>query len=319
MAEVKLFRCERSVFTTLSTSAGGLHNGETYFITDEGCIEQVRELSNNTLVATKYGLHVEIVSADYAAGHTGREGVLYICGTVGKKYDSTNGWTTLFQVAADNNSTDIALNNTDAVSGNAVRSYLDTNYPLGNTSGCVAKLSTDGILSTDVLPSNLVYLTNGKISASQLPAIALSEYVGDATMVGSASANPPTGLYALTDSEGNAPQPGDWARVLNPATGHEAESGTYIYAKTGSSPDTYDWVPMADHVDTVVIDSTLSSTSENPVQNKVINSALNSKLDKPLAASVPSGTEKFLKAVNNNGTITVSWVSPLSWTDLPQS
>lgn len=307
MAEVKFYRCDQDTFDARAAASGGIHDGEVYFITDKGYIEQIDTISN-AAASRKYGLHVEVVSADYATGHTGRPGVLYICGTVGKKYDSTNGWTTLFQVTPDNTSSAIVSNNANAVSGNAVRSYLDTNYPLGSTSGCVAKLSTGGVLSSDVLPSNLVYLTDGKINADYLPAIALSEYVGDATMVGSASDSPQTGLYALTA------QPGDWARVTSPATGHESEEGTYIYAKTSSNPDTYAWILMSEHVDTITVDSSLSSTSENPVQNKVIYSALSGKIDKPTTST--AGTGKFLKATNNNGTLVISWEEPLAWTDL---
>lgn len=305
MAKVSFFRCTRTVFNTYAAQTSNLHDGDIYFITDEGCIEQV-SMDNSTPVIKRYGEHVEFVTTLPQYPLTN---VLYIHNNVGKRYDGNNTWTTLFEIKApDNTAADIATGNADAVSGNAVRSYLDANYPLGSTQGCVVFRGTGGIISTDVLPANIAYLTDGKIPASQLPAIALSEYVGDANILGSYSGE--DGLYALTA------QPGDWARVTNPATGHESEEGTYIYTQTSANPDVYEWKLMAEHVDTVTVDSTLSSTSENPVQNKVINSALAAKITNPSTSGISTGTCQFLKAENNSGTITYTWANPLEWTDL---
>lgn len=288
MAKVGFFRCDRSTFDTLKTN-GNLVDGAIYFITDEGCLEQAYD--TGTSIGSKvYGKHVQLLPDNYSfETNPGRSGVLYICDGQGKLYDSTDGWQTVFDATV----VDVVQDgNSYAVSSNAVYDYLTTNYP---------KSAAGGQGEGGKIP---VLDANGQIPANMIPSLALSEYIGNVT----SSSN----LTTLSTA-----QKGDWATVYDSSNPDASDRGSYILAGTGVYSVASNWVLMADHVEAITVDASFVTGSTNPVSSSAIQTALAGKISNPTSSAVTSGSEKYLKATNTSGTITLSWVDPLSWTDLP--
>ena len=228
--------------------------------------------ATGTSTSVRYGQHVEFLASDYDfANNAGKEGVLYICNGAAKIY-SGSSWSTVFQ----NSVTDtVADGNSNPVSSDAVYDYLTTNYTKGKASGNIPVLDANGKLDTDVIP-----------------ALALNHYIDT---VSSKSA-----LTSLSTA-----QKGDWAKVVGASTA--SENGTYIL--NGAYDTASNWILMADSVDTVTVDASITSNSSNPVQASAIYTALAGKIDIP--ASGDSG--KFLCAGSSG---TYSWTNPLEWQDL---
>ena len=231
--------------------------------------------ATGTSTSVQYGKHVEFLPSNYDfSSNAGKEGILYICNGAGKMY-SGSSWTTVFQTTV----TDTVENgNSNPVSSDAVYDYLTTNYTKGKASGNIPVLDANGKLDTDVIP-----------------ALALNHYIDT---VSSKSAL--TGLSTA--------QKGDWAKVVGSSTA--SENGTYIL--NGAYDTAANWILMADSVDTVTVDASITSNSSNPVQSSAIYTALAGKIDIP--ASGDSG--KFLCAGSSGA---YSWANPLEWQDLTSS
>lgn len=230
----------------------------------------VRATGSSNTVA--YGKHVEFLASNYDfANNTGKEGVLYICNGAAKLWDGS-AWQTVFQSTV---ATTVENGNSNAVSSDAVYDYLTTNYTKGKASGNIPVLDVNGKLDTDVIP-----------------ALALNHYIDTVSSKSS--------LTSLSTA-----QKGDWAKVVGSSTA--SENGTYIL--NGAYDTASNWILMADSVDTVTVDASITSNSSNPVQSSAIYTALAGKIDIP--ASGDSG--KFLCAGSSG---TYSWTNPLEWQDL---
>ena len=230
----------------------------------------VRATGTSTTVA--YGKHVEFLASNYDfTNNTGKEGVLYICSGVAKSWDGS-AWQTVLQSSVTNT---VENGNSSAVSSDAVYDYLTTNYAKGKASGNIPVLDANGKLDTDVIP-----------------ALELNHYIDT---VSSKSAL--TGLSTA--------QKGDWAKVVGASTA--SDNGTYIL--NGAYDTASNWILMADSVDTVTVDASITSNSSNPVQASAIYTALAGKIDIPA-----SGDSGKLLCAGSDGAY--SWVAPLEWTDL---
>lgn len=268
---VKFFYC--SSYDTFDTQRGdsNLTVGGLYFIGDTRSI--MRATATNA--AVEYGGHVKVVST---LPQSGAAGVLYICNNEGKIY-SNSAWVTVFKCTV---ATSVASGNDNAVSSDAVYTYITTNYVKGTSSGNIPVLDS-----------------NGKLSSSVIPTVALNNYVGTVTSV--------SGLTSLSTAE-----KGDWAKVYDSSDPNASGTGTYILDGTYSTAA--NWIQMTDSVQTITVDSSPTSSSSNPVSSGGVYTALADKIDMP--ASGDSG--KILQAGSNG---TVAWVTPsaLSWEEFPAS
>lgn len=253
MANVSFFRCERSVFNT--KTSGQLTPGGLYFITDENVI--IEATSDSDFI--EYGGKVKIIASNgsFPSASSAIPGCLYIKGTTGKVSDGSN-WAVAFDSPVQTSSS-VLNGDTNPVSGDAVYDYIDgLTVSTGGTSSQANKVPT---LNAD-----------GKLDNSFLPALAISEFLGTVTKHSGATGTE-TDLSSLNDTA----ERGDWAIVSTDSAGGNA--GSYICTAAAVYTDTVlttsaTWQRLADKLDEITVDGTVSSNSSNPVSSSGIYSAI---------------------------------------------
>lgn len=256
MAKVAFYKCSQEAFNSEKNNSR-LEAGGLYFITDRSVI--IEATGADTF--NEYGGVVHLVSSFPVSNQL--TNVLYVNASTktGKIWDPTlnsnsGGWVTVFAPGSATGS--IVSGNTDAVSGGTVYTYLtstDNVTDVGGSGNGGKLVKTNG---------------DGKIASTMLPAVVVSNYLGSVDQVSGAT-SPKTDLSSLVSMA----DAGDWARVTDDPD--ESKNGSYIYTvDLSSNPNntTASWVRLADKLDEITIDSSVTESSNNPVKSSGIYTAI---------------------------------------------